>query len=308
MNADLLAILCCPLCKGQLVITGAGDLRCSQCSATFPVIDGIPCLLPDKFDRYTQESFEREWAELRDGDTAWGINVESRIPHILDFLGYQPAQLRGKRMLDVGCGDGSLANAIASTLATQVVAFDLSRGMTRSARNASAMFIQADASDPPFKQDAFDVVWAGGSIHHTRNTRQTFFALVPLLKPGGRIGVWVYGNAKENSLRMLAKPYLVVGLQKLVFDHLGRGAQDVAINVLAQVGMIKQSLEGRLGIRRRPKSSLAQKKARLRDGLTVKYQHHHSRPEVSRWFEEAGLKAIVCRRMEGAVVCYGDKS
>jgi SAM-dependent methyltransferase len=219
----------------------------------------------------------------------------------------RPEQLRGKRLLDVGCGDGSLSNAIASGLGAEVIAFDLSTGMTRSVRNARAFFIQADATDPPFKPDSFDVIWAGGSIHHTRDTRETFIALTPLLKPGGRIGIWVYGSAREQTLRRSAKSYITIGLQKLLFDHLGRSAQDAAIGALARVGMVKQDLEERMGIRRRPKCSLAQKKARLRDGLTVKYQHQHSRPEVRSWFGDAGLTRINCRRLDGAVVCYGDR-
>jgi hypothetical protein len=93
----------------------------------------------------------------------------------------------------------------------------------------------------------------------------------PLLKPGGRIGIWVYGSASEQSLPRTAKSYVTIGLQKLLFDHLGRSAQDAAIGALARVGMVKQDLEERMGIRRQPKCSLAQKKARLRDGLTVKY-------------------------------------
>ena len=132
MDNDLLRVFCCPICKGDLEITASRDLRCVRCSESFPIIDGIPRLLPAKFDRYTQESFEREWAELRDDDTAWGVDVQGRIPQLLDFLGAQSGELKGKRLLDVGCGDGSLSNAIALALGAQVVAFDLSTGMARS--------------------------------------------------------------------------------------------------------------------------------------------------------------------------------
>ncbi len=55
MKKELMEILACPVCKGELelrvdseekdeVITGA--LLCHQCSETYPINDAIPNLLP----------------------------------------------------------------------------------------------------------------------------------------------------------------------------------------------------------------------------------------------------------------------
>ncbi|MCK9518702.1 MAG: methytransferase partner Trm112 [Dehalococcoidia bacterium] len=55
MKPDLLEILVCPLCKGDLELTTdreedgeilAGSLRCSGCNETYPIEDGIPNMLP----------------------------------------------------------------------------------------------------------------------------------------------------------------------------------------------------------------------------------------------------------------------
>lgn len=55
MRYDLLEILVCPMCKGQLSLEARqeadgevveGVLRCQQCSATYPIEDGIPNLIP----------------------------------------------------------------------------------------------------------------------------------------------------------------------------------------------------------------------------------------------------------------------
>lgn len=50
---ELLAIIVCPACKGDLVVTpvGAGDgveLVCQGCGLAYPVRDGIPVLLVDE--------------------------------------------------------------------------------------------------------------------------------------------------------------------------------------------------------------------------------------------------------------------
>ena len=55
MRPDLMEILCCPVCKGDLTLTIAqqdgeeivrGKLDCPKCPASYPIDDGIPDLLP----------------------------------------------------------------------------------------------------------------------------------------------------------------------------------------------------------------------------------------------------------------------
>jgi uncharacterized protein YbaR (Trm112 family) len=55
VKPDLMEILCCPVCKGDLTLTTTktdgteiveGTLRCAKCALDFPIEDGIPNLLP----------------------------------------------------------------------------------------------------------------------------------------------------------------------------------------------------------------------------------------------------------------------
>ncbi|HXY46642.1 MAG TPA: methytransferase partner Trm112 [Thermoplasmata archaeon] len=55
MRPDLLEILRCPVCHGELTLTAkeregtdivTGTLRCTQCRVEYPIEDGIPDLLP----------------------------------------------------------------------------------------------------------------------------------------------------------------------------------------------------------------------------------------------------------------------
>ena len=55
MRQDLMEILVCPVCRGDLTLTIAateddevltGDLACGACSQHYPITDGIPNLLP----------------------------------------------------------------------------------------------------------------------------------------------------------------------------------------------------------------------------------------------------------------------
>ncbi|GAA1509322.1 Trm112 family protein [Nocardioides humi] len=51
ISPELLAIIVCPSCKGELTLTPAGDdveLVCGGCGLAYPVRDGIPVLLVDE--------------------------------------------------------------------------------------------------------------------------------------------------------------------------------------------------------------------------------------------------------------------
>jgi len=55
MKRDLMDILCCPMCKGDLVLNVEeenekeivkGTLYCGKCNEYYPIDDGIPNMLP----------------------------------------------------------------------------------------------------------------------------------------------------------------------------------------------------------------------------------------------------------------------
>jgi len=55
MKKEIIKILCCPTCKGDLTLEVqkeekgeiiTGTFMCPHCQVTYPIIDGIPDLLP----------------------------------------------------------------------------------------------------------------------------------------------------------------------------------------------------------------------------------------------------------------------
>jgi len=55
MRADLMEILRCPVCRGELTLSAtkkegaeivSGTLACPKCHVDYPIADGIPDLLP----------------------------------------------------------------------------------------------------------------------------------------------------------------------------------------------------------------------------------------------------------------------
>ena len=51
---DLLAIMACPVCRGELADRGE-SLACTACGLHYPVRDGIPIMLPEEAFRPGEE-------------------------------------------------------------------------------------------------------------------------------------------------------------------------------------------------------------------------------------------------------------
>ena len=110
----------------------------------------------------------------------------------LKTLTHLAAQYPGAAILDVGCGAGHAAVAVAGS-AREVVAFDLTAGMlTQVSQLAEERGItnirtqQGDVENLPFEDAAFDLVITRLSAHHWVNPLKAVQECRRVLKPGGR--------------------------------------------------------------------------------------------------------------------------
>ncbi len=52
IDRELLEILACPQCKGEVSLNKKGDgIVCTQCSLVYPIKDGIPVMLVDEAEK-----------------------------------------------------------------------------------------------------------------------------------------------------------------------------------------------------------------------------------------------------------------
>jgi 2-polyprenyl-3-methyl-5-hydroxy-6-metoxy-1,4-benzoquinol methylase len=95
----------------------------------------------------------------------------------------------GERVLDVGCGEGRFAAALAAAGA-EVVGIDVAEEPLRRARelHPELDLRLADGEGPWDLPDAgFDVVWAGEVIEHVADTAAWLSEVRRMLRPGGRL-------------------------------------------------------------------------------------------------------------------------
>ena len=105
--------------------------------------------------------------------------------------------LRGKDVLEVGCGSG-IAVQLFAEAGANVTAVDLTEWAVETTRARLAAFgldgtvLEADGESLPFADASFDLVFSWGVIHHTTNMDRALAELVRVCRPGGRLVLMLY--------------------------------------------------------------------------------------------------------------------
>lgn len=173
---------------------------------------GAAAATADAGRKHAEEAFHDEWAA---GEDVTRIDVRRRneactapeMRHIRAVLG----DLRGRELLDVGCGLGEASVYFALEGAT-VTATDISPGMCAAAQKLAAVngvtigtFVSA-AEDLGLPADRrFDVIYTGNTLHHA-DIEAMLDRVLPHLKPDGVFVSWdpVAYNPVINVYRALA--------------------------------------------------------------------------------------------------------
>jgi 2-polyprenyl-6-hydroxyphenyl methylase/3-demethylubiquinone-9 3-methyltransferase len=152
--------------------------------------------------------------------TFWDPQGEFRPLHLLNplrarFIG-ERAALAGRRVLDVGCGGGLLAEALAEAGA-QVTAIDLAPGMIEVARlHAAAGALAIDyrltsaAELAAAQAESFDVVTCMEMLEHVPQPAAMMQSLARLMKPDAALFVSTLNrNLKSFLLAIVGAEYLL---------------------------------------------------------------------------------------------------
>jgi SAM-dependent methyltransferase len=212
--------------------------------------------------------------------------------------GFVPEDLAGKLVLDVGCGMGRFAE-VATRWGAEVVAIDLSQAAEAAAANLkdrNATFFQADVFQLPFQPGSFDIIYSLGVLHHTPDCEQAFKVLPPLLKPGGRIAIWLY--SKYNNWYKMSDVYRKVTrrLPPRLLHKLCYGVIPLygVHRVLRKIPLAGRYASGALAYAI-PIAFHKDPQWRVLDTFdwySPWYQSKHTYEEVFRWFEDCGLEDL----------------
>ena len=122
----------------------------------------------------------------------------------LDLLDPQP----GERILDVGCGEGTLTRKIIERGAT-VLGIDNSPEMIAGARATGVDAVQLAAEDMQFFAE-FDAAFSNATLHWVLQKEQAARAIFRALKPAGRFAGEMGGEGNLTKLREALDDELII--------------------------------------------------------------------------------------------------
>lgn len=122
----------------------------------------------------------------------------------LDLLDPQ----RGERILDVGCGEGTLTKKIVERGAT-VLGVDNSPEMIAAARANGIDAVLMDVADMTFSSE-FDAAFSNATLHWVLEKEQAARAIFRALKPGGRFAGEMGGEGNIRKLREALDEELII--------------------------------------------------------------------------------------------------
>lgn len=119
----------------------------------------------------------------------------------------QEIPMKGKLVLDVGCGIGGPARMLATEFNCQVIGIDLNHDFIDAALKLTKLlkledkvsFQQANALELPFADHSFDLVWTQ-HVQMNIEDKETFYEEIHrVLKPGGTFIYYDILSAKQNA-------------------------------------------------------------------------------------------------------------
>ena len=192
MRRALLTWLRCPTCGARFETDELDTRLTCEAGHGFPIHKGIPRFVEE--DAYTS-SFSYEWQRFSKTQLDSLTRRTDTRDRLQASLNFPLEELKGKLVLDAGCGMGRFAE-IVQHYGGEYVGMDYSFAIDAASANAAHLpdthFVQGNIFKLPFADNTFDLVISLGVLHHTPNPREAFRSLPRVLKPGGRLSITVY--------------------------------------------------------------------------------------------------------------------
>ncbi len=307
-----------------------GLLICEPCQAWYPVHRYVPVMLDfstnfhqhfsrqhaahaDVFNKYhapqgepregersIQETFTDEWNQVNVDEIHFDKSHEQFVELIraawLKWIERDHVEV--KQVLDVGCGLGREAMALATATGAEVTAIDLNFAVLRSGPQfrhiPNVHLVIASLFQPPFRTETFDLVFSQGVIHHTYSSEAAFRSIARFVRPGGHCFIWVY--AFEDSLTkpglsgfLLRRTYDLESLLRPAISRSPKPLRDVIFVGLTAAAYPFWKARARMTQRPQSWNSITH---HMRDVFSPRYAYRHGYNELIGWFESEKFRIV----------------
>ncbi|PYO09573.1 MAG: class I SAM-dependent methyltransferase [Gemmatimonadetes bacterium] len=314
MKLELLRILRCPQCHEQFRLSPAGETASDILEGTlecagpnhhqYPIQNSIPRFV--SADNYAT-NFGFQWNKFPRTQLDSHSGTTITRDRFFACTGWDPAEMSGKRVLDVGCGAGRFAE-IALQTGAEVVALDYSAAVDacwqNNAKKGLLHCVQGDIYSLPFAKGCFDFVYCLGVLQHTPDVDAAFAALTSQAKPGGALAIDVYPRSWQNLasakdwIRPITKRMDRMKLFRLVEDYLVPILLPVSV-MLGRIPLIGRKLRHLIPVSNY-EGIFPLSREQLRewaildtyDMLSPTYDKPQTATTVREWFQASGFKKV----------------
>ena len=233
-------------------------------------------------NKRTKESFTKEWAVYNyEKDKTWNADDAQMFNRFLLETDETTISLQNKIVFDAGCGNGKL-NCLLGKKNITNIGMDFSNSIIVANKHNTSQnvhFIQGDVQFPPIAFDYFDIIHCSGVLIHTNNTELSFSCITPLLKPGGKMSVFLYhprNNFIHNSFNKIRK---VTSKLPLSFQYY------LYLFTLFPVSYLIKKLKSN------PQNA-REMMVDILDWFTPEFRSEHTHNEVAAWFYKRAFSQI----------------
>lgn len=153
-------------------------------------------------DTKTAQAFANSWNNLPPGS----VYTYAQYTDWMEPLGQSDVQ--GRRVLELGCGNGSLLVHGCNWQPRHIVGVDLGDSVVTARHNVRAFhfaeIVQADLVE--YRSEGFDLVYCIGVLHHLKDPAAGFSSVLRNTRPGGKFHCWVYAREGNGLVVALVEP------------------------------------------------------------------------------------------------------
>jgi ubiquinone/menaquinone biosynthesis C-methylase UbiE/uncharacterized protein YbaR (Trm112 family) len=245
---------------------------------------------------HIQKSFSSEWGKIDETVRAWGRDAITRRKLFLEWVDISEDQLKGKKILDAGCGNGEVEMGISNTGA-ELFAIDISFSVDKvwnkiklNGLQNDFHIVQGNIHELPFKKGVFDIVHSAGVLHHTPDTLYGFKKVDRTLKLNGKAYIEVYSKDHKNLIEKMI--FYIDRPIRAVTSRVPTYVLHLLCYLLVPLQWIMVTLIGLFQKGRYIPRTFKEYELSLFDNYSPRYQFHHSTKEVFEWFGKLGYSSI----------------
>jgi 2-polyprenyl-6-hydroxyphenyl methylase / 3-demethylubiquinone-9 3-methyltransferase len=210
-----------------------------------PRLGGLP--EPEKYERLVERVPGVWWSDAGPFAGLHELNA-ARVDYLRDVFG----GFGGKRVLDVGCGGGILAETLAAEAAivTGIDPSEKSLAVARDHARRSGLTIDyrrgtAEELSGTGLEGTFDLVFAVDVLEHVDDLDRTLAAISRVLAPGGGLGFLTHNRTIAGFLRVIWEEEYVEHTMPEGFHDFARFITPAELtDKLAKNDMVVQEMKG----------------------------------------------------------------